>query len=149
MPSLNRVQIIGNVGADPELRYAPSGDAVTSFSVAVNRRWGDADDRKEDTTWFRCDAWNKVAEVVNQYVKKGDPIYVEGNVSLDQWEPKDGKAGGAALKLHVSSVQLLGSHQEPEPEAKPVQRPLVVPKPTPRSVPFSRAGAPAKSPIRR
>ena len=100
--SFQQLTLIGNVGQDPEMRYAPSGSAVTGFSVAVSwKRQGE-----EETTWFRCSAWDKNAETVNQYVHKGDEIMVQGRVSVRTYQRNDGTTA-ASLDVRVDRVQLL------------------------------------------
>ena len=91
MFSLNRAQIIGNVTRDPEMRYTPNGQAVCSFGVATNRRWRDKDgNQQEQTEFHNVVCWRKVAEIISQYVKKGNRIYVEGHLQTRQWEGQDG-----------------------------------------------------------
>lgn len=89
--------IVGNLGRDPEMRYLPSGTAVTNISVADNRQWTDKDGNKQkETTWFRVSFFGKLGEVINQYFKKGDPIYIEGRPNPDDngnprmWQRDDG-----------------------------------------------------------
>lgn len=82
MAHLNKVMIIGNVGKEPEMRYTPSGNAVTGFTVAVNSRYGE----EETTEWFTVTAWKKLAETCNQYLVKGQQVYVEGRLQTDSWE---------------------------------------------------------------
>lgn len=84
---LNKVMIIGNVGRDPEMRYTPSGKAVTSFSVATNRSWTSSQgERREKTEWFNVVAWNQLAEICNQYLKKSQQVYVEGRLQTRKWQ---------------------------------------------------------------
>jgi len=76
---LNKIMLIGNLGADPELKYAPSGDAITNFSMGVSNNWTDkSGEKKSDTEWFDISVWGKQAESVNQYISKGSKVYVEG-----------------------------------------------------------------------
>ncbi len=104
--------IVGNVGRDPELRYTPGGAAVCDFSVAVNRRWTGQDGQlNEKTTWFRVTCWNKLAEVVNQYVTKGRQILVTGEVDASAWVDNDGNAR-ATLEMTARDVKFLGSRQD-------------------------------------
>ena len=92
MPSLNKVMIIGNVGGDPEMRFTQSGKPVTSFSVATNRVYSGADgERKEVTEWFNIVAWNKLAELCNQFLGKGRLVYVEGRQQTRSWDGQDGQ----------------------------------------------------------
>jgi single-strand DNA-binding protein len=89
---LNKVMIIGNVGRDPEMRYTPSGAAVTSFSVAVSRRWTTPDNQQRDETeWFNVVAWDKLAETCNQLITKGRKVYIEGRLQTRSWEGQDGQ----------------------------------------------------------
>lgn len=90
--SLNRAQLIGNVGAEPEVRTTASGQRVAKFSVATSRKFNDRDGQKsERTEWHRCTAWGKTAEIIEQYVHKGDRIYVEGSIEYSQTEDESGK----------------------------------------------------------
>ncbi len=88
----NKITIIGNLGTDPEMRYMPSGDAVTSFSVATNRRYRTRDgENRDETEWFRVNAWGRLAETTNQYLEKGSLVYVEGRLSSRSWVGQDGQ----------------------------------------------------------
>jgi single-strand DNA-binding protein len=107
--------IVGNLGGDPEMRYTPDGTPVTNFSVAVNRRWNNADGSPgEETLWFRCTAWRKTAEVVNQYLAKGRQVLVEGRLRPDEnggprtFVRGDGSPG-AAYEVTVETIKFLGS----------------------------------------
>lgn len=92
MANLNKVMIIGNVGRDPEMRYTPGGNPVTSFSVATNRTYTTPEgERKEETEWFNVVTWNKLAENCNQYLTKGKQAYVEGRLQTRTWEGQDGQ----------------------------------------------------------
>src|SRR3989337_1637694 len=89
--SLNRVQLIGNLTRDPELRYTPSGTAVCTFSVATNRGWTtDTGEKKEEVEFHRIVAWNKLAELCSQFLTKGRKVYVEGRLQTRQWQAQDG-----------------------------------------------------------
>jgi single-strand DNA-binding protein len=90
--SLNKAMIIGNLGRDPEMRYTPSGQAVTQFTVAVNRNYKDHDGNwQEETEWFRVVAWGPLAERTAEYLRKGRKVYVEGRLQTRQWEGQDGQ----------------------------------------------------------
>jgi single-strand DNA-binding protein len=92
MAGLNKVMIIGNLGADPEMRFTANGSAVTNFRVAVSRQYGGGDgERKEETEWFTVVAWNKLAEQCNQYLQKGRRVYVEGRLQTRSWDGQDGQ----------------------------------------------------------
>ncbi len=91
MPNLNRVMVMGNLTRDPELRYTPNNTAVVSFSLAVNRRFKDPQGEwREETDFIDCEMFGRRAEIINQYVKKGRPLFVEGRLKLDRWEDRDG-----------------------------------------------------------
>lgn len=88
---LNKVMIIGNVGREPELRFTSAGKAVTSFSVAVSRRWTDSKgQRREETEWFNIVAWSHLAEICAQYLHKGCQVYIEGRLQTRHWENEQG-----------------------------------------------------------
>jgi len=90
--SLNKVMIIGNLGRDPEMRYTPSGQPVTQFTVAVNRNYkNQAGEWQEETEWFRIVAWGPLAERTAEYLRKGRKVYVEGRLQTRQWEGQDGQ----------------------------------------------------------
>jgi len=89
--SMNKVMIIGNLGRDPEMRYTPSGKPVTTFSVATSRTWVTSDgERREATEWFNVVAWNNLAEICNQFLRKGSRVYVEGHLQTRNWEDDNG-----------------------------------------------------------
>jgi single-strand DNA-binding protein len=100
--------IIGNVGRDPEMRYTPQGTPVTSFSVAVSRNWTprEGGEQREETEWFRVSAWNKLAETCNQYLTKGQRVYIEGRVSMRSWDGNDGQKH-ASLELSATDMMML------------------------------------------
>jgi single-strand DNA-binding protein len=90
--SLNKAMIIGNLGRDPEMRYTQSGQAVTQFTVAVNRNYKDSSGEwKEETEWFRVVAWGPLAERTAEYLRKGRKVYVEGRLQTRSWEGQDGQ----------------------------------------------------------
>jgi len=90
---LNKIMVIGNAGADPEMRYTPSGAPVTNFPIATNRTYtGHGGERQEETEWFRVVAWANLAEQVNQYVSKGKKIYVEGRLKSSPYVDRNGQA---------------------------------------------------------
>ncbi len=89
---LNKVQLTGHLGADPEMRYTAQGSAVTTFRVASNRVWKDRDgNQHEDTEWFRIVAWDRLAEICNQYLTKGTRVYVEGRLQTRKWTDQEGQ----------------------------------------------------------
>ncbi len=105
MASLNKIILVGNVGSDPEMRYTPNGKAVKSFSVATNRRYNTASgETREETDWFRINAWGKQAEQCNQFLTKGRQVYVEGRLHARTWEGQDGQT---RTSLEVTSDRVL------------------------------------------
>ncbi len=88
MPALNRVELIGYLGKDPEIRYTPTGKTVTSFSLAVSQRWKSAGETKEYTEWVNVEAWGKLGEVCKEYLRKGSLIYVEGRLKTEKYDDK-------------------------------------------------------------
>ncbi len=103
--------IVGNLGRDPEMRYTPSGTAVTNLNVAVNRKWTGRDgQQQEKTTWFRVAAWDKLAELCNQYLRKGSLVLVEGEVEARAWTTQEGEAR-ASLELNARNVRFLSGGQ--------------------------------------
>ena len=92
MLTLNKVMIIGNVGTEPEMRFTPNGNPVTSFRVATNRVYTTPDgERKQETEWFTVVAWNRLAENCNQFLTKGQRVYAEGRLHTRTWEGQDGQ----------------------------------------------------------
>jgi len=92
MKDLNKVQLTGHLGADPEMRYTTQGSAVTTFRVASNRTWRDKDgNTHEETEWFRVVAWDKLGEICNQYLAKGTRVYIEGRLQTRKWIDRDGR----------------------------------------------------------
>lgn len=92
MVSVNKVIVIGNLGGEPEMRFAPSGRPVTSFNVATNWRYTTAEgERREETEWFTVVTWGKLAEQCNQFLNKGRLVYVEGRLHSHSWDGQDGQ----------------------------------------------------------
>ena len=89
--TMNKILIIGNVGGDPEMRYTPSGNPVTSFSVATTYRYTTQGEQREETQWFRVSAWNRLAETCNQYVVKGMKVFVDGRLNVREYVGQDGQ----------------------------------------------------------
>ena len=112
-----RVEIIGYLGQDPEMRFTPQGVPVTNFSVATSKRWKDATsgEQREETTWFRVTAWRRLAETCNEYLAKGRLVFVEGTVKASAWSASDGDPR-ASLELTAFSVKFLGSKGEGQNE---------------------------------
>ena len=110
--SLNKVQLIGNLGADPEVRSTSGGNRVATFSLATSRSWsGPSGDKQEKTEWHRCVVWNtktsQLADIVEKYVKKGDRIYVEGRIEYRQWQDKENQTR-YSTEINVRELIMLG-----------------------------------------
>jgi single-strand DNA-binding protein len=106
---MNKIILIGNLGRDPEPRYTPSGQMVTSFSVASNHRYRTTSgEQKEETEWFNCSAFGKLAEVCNQHLSKGQQVYLEGRLSSRTYQTRDGETR-FSNDIRVTEVQFLGS----------------------------------------
>lgn len=113
MPNLNKVQLMGNITRDPEVRYTPKGTAVTDISLAINRNFtGDDGERREETTFVDITFWGRQAEVIGEYMKKGRPLYVEGRLQLDTWEDKASGQQRSRLKVVGENFQFLGSRED-------------------------------------
>lgn len=112
MASVNKVILVGNVGADPETRYMPSGDPVTNIRLATTDTWKDktSGEKKEATEWHRLVIFRRLAEVASQYVKKGSQLYIEGSLKTRKWTDKDGQER-YTTEIEVSEMKMLGSRQ--------------------------------------
>lgn len=133
MPNVNIVVLAGNLVRDPESNYLPSGTAVTKLTLAINRKYKDkTGEAKEEVTYVPVEAWGKTAELAMQYLKKGQPLLVEGALKLDQWTEKDTGNKRSMLKVSASRLQFLGG---PKQDA--------VPKSAPAATPPARPAAPA------
>jgi single-strand DNA-binding protein len=107
MPNLNKVMLMGNLTKDPLLSYLPSQTPIAEFGLAVNRTWTGQDGvKKEEVTFVDCTAFGKAAELLNQYKRKGDPLFVEGRLKLDQWEAQDGSKR-SKMRVVVETFQFL------------------------------------------
>lgn len=105
--SLNKVLLMGNLTRDPELRYLPSGQPVTSFSLAMNRTFNSqTGEKKEEVTYVRVVVWAKLAEICNEYLKKGSPVFVEGRLQSRSWEAQDGSKR-STIEVVAQNVQFL------------------------------------------
>ena len=116
-----KIIIVGNLGGDPEMRYTPSGQAVTNFSVATNRQYTSSDgQRVKETVWFRVSAWGRQAETCNQFLRRGSKVLVEGRLTADpatggprMWSTQDGQMR-ASYEITAQSVNFLSTRSEDE-----------------------------------
>ena len=116
---MNKIIVIGNLGRDPEMRYLPSGQSVTSFTVASNHRYTTAaGEQREETEWFNVSAWGRLAELCNQYLTKGRQVYLEGRLRSRSYEGRDGQTR-FVNDINVTDVQFLGRGPGGEGDAAP------------------------------
>lgn len=115
---LNKVMLIGRLGHDPEMRYTPSGRPLTKFQLAVNRSWKSADgEKKTETEWFNVVTWGKLAEICNQYLTKGQQVYIEGRLHTRQWQDEEG-SNHSSVEVIAKEMLMLNSksgEQDSEP----------------------------------
>jgi single-strand DNA-binding protein len=105
--------LIGRLGQDPEMRYTPSGRPLTKFQIAANRSWKTADgEKKTETEWFNIVAWGKLAEICNQYLKKGQQVYIDGRLHTRHWEDDDGSKHSAVEVIAQEMIMLDGKSSE-------------------------------------
>ena len=134
--SLNKVMIIGNLGRDPEMRYTPSGQAVTQFTVAVNRNYRGPDGAwQEETEWFRVVAWAQLGERAAENLRKGMKVYVEGRLQTRQWEDQQGQK---RISLEITADNVISLERGGRDEGEGGYAP-----------PFPADGRPSSSPVRR
>ncbi len=106
--SVNKVIVLGRLGQDPEMKYTPSGSAVTNFSVATSESWTDKSGQKQERTeWHRIVVWGRLAEISNQYLAKGRQVYIEGRLQTRQWEDKNGQKR-YTTEINATTVQFIG-----------------------------------------
>ena len=112
MASLNKVMLIGNCTRDPEIRYTPKGTALVELGIAVNRRFtAENGERREETTFVDVTLWGRTAEIANEYLRKGRPVYIEGRLQLDSWDDKQTGQKRSKLRVVGEEMQLLGSRE--------------------------------------
>ena len=113
MASVNKVFLIGNMTKDPELRYTPGNNAVTELRIATNRYYTTKDgERREEPTFIDVTVWNRQAETCCQYLKKGQPVHIEGYLKMDTWDDKTTGEKRSKLKVEAERVQFLGSRRD-------------------------------------
>jgi single-strand DNA-binding protein len=125
MASVNKVILVGNLGADPETRYMPNGDPITNIRIATTSRWKDKQtgENKEETEWHRVVFRARLAEIAGEYLKKGSPVYVEGRIRTRKWQDKEGQ-DRYTTEIMADNMQLLGSRGgagEPRQEREPAE----------------------------
>ena len=112
MANLNKVMLIGNLTRDPEIRYTPKGTALTEVGLAINRRYtAENGEKREETTFVDVTMWGRTAELAEQYLKKGRPVYIEGRLQLDTWDDKQTGQKRSKLRVVCEEMQFLGSRE--------------------------------------
>ena len=140
--TLNRVELIGRLGADPEIKYVPSGAAVVTLSLATNRVWKDqAGEQVVKTDWHRCIAWRKLAEIIAEFLKKGSLVYLAGHLETRSWDDKNGVTR-YTTEVIVNEMVMLGGKgdgsrseipppdEPPETYRQPAEMPQQAPEPS-------------------
>jgi len=113
--SVNKVILIGNLGRDPEVRYAGSGTAVCNFSLATTRQWKDKNgEQQKETEWHKVSAFGRTAEVCGEYLKKGSQVYIEGRLQTRKWQDKETGADKYSTEIVCESMKMLGSRASAE-----------------------------------
>jgi single-strand DNA-binding protein len=115
MPALNRVQLIGRLGKDPETRFTPNGKKVAHFSLAVSNRWKSGSETKEYTEWVNIEVWGRLGEICQEYLHKGSLVFLEGRLKTDKYEDKGGET-----KYFTKVVALIMQMLDRKPEEEPV-----------------------------
>ena len=120
MPNLNKVMLIGHLGADPDVRYMPNGKAVVNLRLATSESWKDKQtgDKQDRTEWHSVVAYDKLAEIIGKLLRKGSPVYIEGKLQTRKWQDKEGK-DRYTTEIIAQSMQMLGG--KPQGERSPRQ----------------------------
>jgi single-strand DNA-binding protein len=137
MANLNRVLLIGNLTRDPEVRYTPKGTAVADIGMAINRVIGSGSEegeRREEVTYVDVVLWGRLAEIAEQYLKKGRPVFIEGRLQLDSWDDKQTGQKRSRLRVVAENLQLLGGRADSE-AGQPSAPRRATPPPAQRQVP--------------
>ncbi|MHC4294439.1 MAG: single-stranded DNA-binding protein [Planctomycetota bacterium] len=150
MANYNRVILVGNLTRDPQMSYLPSQTPVVEIGLAVNRRWRSKEgEQREDTCFIDCTAFGRQAETLNQYVKKGNPLLVEGRLQLDRWEGQDGQKH-SKHRVIIENFQFLGSagggrtgapSRTGAAKSEPSQQPKADGAPATQPDPYEQSGA--------
>jgi len=111
---VNKVILVGNLGADPEVRYMPSGGAVTSISIATSEQWTDksSGQKQERTEWHRVTLFNRLGEIAGEYLRKGSQVYIEGSIRTDKYQDKNTGEDRYSTQIIANNMQLLGSRAD-------------------------------------
>ena len=138
--NLNRVQIAGRLTRDPEIKFTSQGTAIADIGLAVNRYWkGEDGTKKEECTFLDVTAYGRTAEIIQEFLHKGSPVYIEGRLSLDQWTDKQTNQKRSRVRIVAENLQMLGGRGDSESGSSPVSNP----PPQRQAAPPARATAPA------
>ena len=145
MASYNRVILMGNLTRDPEMRYVPSGTAVTNFGLAMNERYTDRQtgEQRENTCFVDIEAWGRQAEIANEYLSKGRPVFIEGALKFDSWEAEDGSKRNR-LSVRAFRIQFIGGRPDGDEMGGGYANAQPAAAPT-QSAPYQEAPAPQAS----
>jgi single-strand DNA-binding protein len=141
MASVNKVILVGNLGADPEIRYLPNGDAVANIRLATTESWKDktSGEKRELTEWHRVVFYRRLAEIVGQYLKKGSSVYIEGRIRTRKWQDKEGQER-YTTEIEANEMQMLGGRQSASASGGETE----YRNPAPAAAPSSPAASPDK-----
>ena len=145
MASYNKVILMGNLTRDPEMRYIPSGTAVTNFGLAMNERYTDRQtgEQKESACFVDVEAWGRQAEIANEYLSKGRPVFIEGALKFDSWETEDGSKR-SRLSVRAFRIQFIGGRRDEDEMGDGYTNAQPAAAPT-QSTPYQEAPAPTAS----
>lgn len=115
---MNKIIVIGNIGRDPEMKYTSTGQAVTNFSIASNRRYTANGEQHNETEWFNCSAWGRLAEIANQYLRKGQQVYIEGRLKSRTYTTQSGETR-FSNDININELQMLGQNRDNNDQAPP------------------------------
>ncbi len=132
---LNRIHLIGYLGADPDGRYTPAGTALTTFSLAVGRVTGSGEGRRDETEWFRIVAWERLAETCNEYLHKGDRVFIEGRLQTRKYTDREGTER-SIVEVVISDLVMLGTRPAAGTEAASAPEEPAGPVPEDEDPPF-------------
>lgn len=134
MTTFNKIIAVGNLGTEPEMRYTPNGNPVTSFRLATTRTYKASDgERRQETEWFTVVAWNRLAELCNQFLSKGRKVYVEGRLHSNSWEGRDGVT---RFRNEIIAGQIVFLDRPPAGPLPPEEEVGEAPEAGPEEVPF-------------
>jgi len=136
MASVNKVILIGNLGADPESRFAPSGDAICNIRLATTENWRDKNtgERREATEWHRVTFYGKIAEIAGQYLRKGSQVYIEGSLRTRKWQDQSGQ-DRYTTEIRADEMKMLGRREGGDAPMRGAEGGYDAPAPAPRQAP--------------